>query len=316
MEEEKIRVGVSSCLLGVKVRWNGDHKQDRYLTDVLGRYFEWVPVCPEFETGMGVPRETVRLVNARGGVKMLGTASGRDWTEKMTGFSKRKTSELETAGLSAFIFKKGSPSCGLERVKVYNAAGMPAEKGTGLFAGAFKERFPLIPLEEEGRLHDAAIRENFIVRVFCYARLQKLLAAFSAGALVKFHTAHKYLIMAHSVKHYQSLGRLVAEAKKIGAAEARRRYAALFMEALSFKATARKNANVLMHMLGYLRPLAGKEEKEDILQAVEDYRTGLVPLIVPVTLLSHYIRKFRIEYLLDQVYLNPHPKELMLRNHV
>jgi len=316
-ETVKIKVGVSSCLLGVKVRWNGDHKQDRYITDILGRFFEWVPVCPEFETGMGVPRETVRLVKDGAETLMLGTKSRKDWTVPMRKFARQKTAELAPEALCGFIFKKGSPSCGMERVALYNPAGMPAGTSTrGLFAAAFMDKFPLVPVEEEGRLNDDKIRENFIVRVFSFYRLRQLFAVFSRGALVSFHTAHKYLLMAHSVKHYTGLGRLVAKSNMYSPAELKERYSEGFMEALANEASARKNVNVLQHMMGYLKKQLDAEEKKNMLEAIEDYHKELVPLIVPLTLVSHFVKKFRIEYLLNQVYLNPHPKELMLRNHV
>lgn len=316
-EAAKIKVGVSSCLLGVKVRWNGDHKQDLYITDILGRYFEWVPVCPEFETGMGVPRETVRLVKDGSETLMLGTKTRKDWTAPMRKFTRKKTAELEAVPLCGFIFKKGSPSCGMERVALYHPAGMPAGSSTrGLFSAAFMDRFPLVPVEEEGRLNDDRLRENFIVRVFSFYRLRQLLSRFSRGALVSFHTAHKYLLMAHSVKHYGELGRLVAASSKIDPSELKERYSTSFMEALKNKASVRKNVNVLQHMLGYVKKDLDAAEKKDVLEAIEDYRKELVPLVVPLTLLGHFVKKFRVEYLLNQVYLNPNPKELMLRNHV
>lgn len=314
--QERIRVGVSSCLLGERVRWNGDHKQDHYVKDVLGEYFEWVPVCPEFETGMGVPRETVRLVKTGNRVRMLGTKTAEDWTGRMEEFSRNKTAGLRDSGLSGFIFKKGSPSCGMERVPLYNGKGGAAGSGSGLFAGRFRETFPLVPVEEEGRLNDPRLRENFIVRVFAFHRLGRLLRDFSLRGLVEFHTAHKYLLMAHSVRHYQLLGRLVAEAKGKDRRSLKEDYARLFMEALAVCATPRKNANVLLHMLGYIKSGLGPEEKKDILDLIEEYRRGFVPLIVPLTLLNHYVKKLKADYLLGQVYLNPHPRELMLRNHV
>ena len=315
---DKIWVGISSCLLGEKVRWNGDHKQNWYAREILGKFFEYVPVCPEVEVGMGVPRETVHLKGEKDSPKMVGTKTGTDWTQKMKRFSVGKVRELSSKNLSGFIFKKGSPSCGIERVSLYTESGNKANSmAQGLFAGTFMKKFPLVPVEEEGRLNDFKIRENFIVRVFGFHRLQNLFReGYSRGSLVNFHTRHKFLLLAHSRKHYDTLGRLVAEAKNIRPAEMKTRYSEIFMEGLTLKSTPKKNTDVLQHMLGFLKKDMLKEEKQDILSTLEDYRKELVPLIVPVTLIKHYVKKYNITYLLDQVYLNPHPKELMLRNHV
>ncbi len=315
---DKIWIGISSCLLGEKVRWNGDHKQNWYAKEILGRFFDYVPVCPEVEVGMGVPRETVHLKGSKDSPRMVGTKTGTDWTQKMIRFSASKVRELSSHDLSGFIFKKGSPSCGLSRISVYSESGDKVNTmGQGLFAATFTNTFPLVPVEEEGRLNDFKIRENFIVRVFSYHRLQQLFKeGYSRGSLVNFHTRQKFLLLAHSRKHYDFLGKLVAEAKKYRPAEMKTRYSETFMEGLTFKTTAKKNTDVLQHMLGFLKKKLTKEEKQDILSTLEDYRKELVPLIVPLTLVRHYVKKYDITYLLDQAYLNPHPKELMLRNHV
>lgn len=312
-----LRVGLSSCLLGEMVRFDGGHKKDRYLTDVLGEYFEWVTVCPELEVGMGVPREVVRLVGTPASPKMVGTKSNVDWTSRMNHFSGQRVKQLAQLSLSGFIFKSDSPSCGMERVRVYGESGTPARTGRGLFAAAFIEHFPLLPIEEEGRLNDAGLRDNFIVRVFGYHRLQQLIAGgFRRGELVAFHAAHKYLLLAHSPKHYTILGKLVAMAKQLPPAELRHKYSELFMEALGVKSSVMKNVNVLHHILGFLRKHAGEKERKDVLQVIEEYAAGMVPLIVPITLIRHYVRVYEVPYIRDQVYLSPHPKELMLRNHV
>ncbi|MFI5251649.1 MAG: YbgA family protein [Bacteroidota bacterium] len=312
-----IRIGISSCLLGEKVRYDAGHKKDIYLTDILGKYFEWVPVCPELEVGMGVPREPVRLTGQPHSPRMIGTESGTDWTERMLKFSERRVDQLEKSELSGYIFKSKSPSCGIERVRIYTDKGVLGGNGTGLFAAALMKSFPLLPVEEEGRLNDAGLRDNFIVRVFSYHRLQILLRnRFTIGALVQFHTSHKYLSLAHSPKHYNALGKLVAAAKSVPPSRLRDEYSSLFMEALKVKTTTKKNVNVLQHIFGFLKKYLSEGEKTDILGVLEDYRKEIVPLIVPVTLLRNYLRKNNVSYLLDQVYLNPHPKELMLRNHV
>lgn len=312
-----IRIGMSMCLLGAKVRFDRGHKKDRYITDTLGRFFEFVPVCPELEVGMGVPREPVRLVNSSGHTRMVGVKSGTDWTEIMNKYSVEKVQVLKNSSLSGFILKSDSPSCGMERVRIYTEAGMPLKNGRGLFADVLMKELPLLPVEEEGRLNDSRIRENFIVRVFAYHRFRELVSEkFSLGALVRFHTDHKYLLLAHSPKHYESLGRLVAHGKKLTRHELIEKYGNMFMEGLAVKSNAKKNVNVLHHIIGFLRDQLTMLEKEDILQTIDDYHKELVPLIVPITLIRHYIKKYDIAYIKTQVYLSPHPKELMLRNYV
>ncbi len=317
--KEKIKIGVSSCLIGEKVRWNGDHKQDRYVREVLEQYFEYLPVCPEVEVGMGVPRETVALYGELKNPKMLGRKSRIDWTGKMNRFVKGRIKQLNHDDLCGFIFKSKSPSCGLGRIPVYSETETgKARHGAGMFAKAFTNAFPLTPVEDEGRLHDPRIKENFIVRVFSFSRLKNELLGSKAkpGALVNFHTKNKFLLLSHSRKHYSALGKIVAEVKKDPWNKVIASYAFIFMEALSLKSTTKKHTDVLMHMMGFFKKLLSKEEKADILEAIEDYRKELLPLIVPVTLIRHYVKKHKVDYLQDQVYLNPHPKELMLRNHV
>jgi uncharacterized protein YbgA (DUF1722 family)/uncharacterized protein YbbK (DUF523 family) len=311
-----IQLGISMCLLGEKVRFDAGHKRDRFLTDVLGEYFSWVPVCPELEVGMGVPREAVRLTGTPERPRMVGVKSGEDWTERMEIYSAKRVHDIVAKDLSGFIFKSDSPSCGMERVKVYAKNGIPLKNGRGLFTHVFMKESPLVPVEEEGRLNDARIRENFIVRVFSYHRYQQLIKNYSRRALVEFHTVHKYLMLAHSRKHYEELGRIVAQQASMTPAELKLRYGALFMEGLSVMSSAKKNTNVLQHILGFLRESLAAEERNDILTTIEDYRKELIPLVVPLSLIKHYVKKHRVRYIEDQVYLNPHPKELMLRNHV
>lgn len=305
------------CLLGERVRFDGGHKHDRYITQILAKYFQFVPVCPELEVGMGIPRESVRLVGATDNPRMVGVKSGEDWTERMNTYSEKRALELQSYNLSGYIFKSDSPSCGMERVRIYNEKGMPSKKGRGLYAAAFMKHFPLVPVEEEGRLNDAGIRENFLTRVFSYHRFQQLTASpFSRKSLIEFHTAHKYLLLAHSPKHYQALGVLVGNAKDHKPKELLQQYGTLFMQALQVRSTAKKNVNVLLHILGFLRPYLTPTQRRDILNTISDFHKQLVPLIVPITLLSHYIRLHGIKYVENQVYLNPHPKELMLRNYI
>jgi len=316
--DDEIKIGVSSCLLGEKVRWDGDHKQDRYVLDVLGSCFDCVSICPEVDAGMSVPRETVALYGTLEKQKMITKGSQTDWTKKMTRFKKDRIRELRKENICGYVFKSDSPSCGVRKVPIYSEISIRRVRyGPGMFASSFIKAFPLVPVEDEGRLHDQATRENFIVRIFCFHRLQLLLKKpFSIGSLVQFHTRHKFLILSHSRKKYGDMGQLVANAKKIKTAEFKTRYSKLFMAALSYKSTPKKNTDVLLHMMGFLKKILTREEKKNILSVIEDYRNELLPLVVPVTLICYQAKKHNIEYLLNQVYLNPHPKELMLRNHV
>ncbi|MEQ1562053.1 MAG: DUF523 and DUF1722 domain-containing protein [Nitrospira sp.] len=312
-----LRLGISRCLLGDEVRFDGGHKRDNFLTDVLGQYVEWVPVCPEVETGLGTPREAMRLIGDPHRPRLVTIKSGTDHTGAVEKMTENRIKDLEELDLSGYVFKKGSPSCGIERVRVYNEQGMPSRNGVGLFARAFIEQFPLIPVEEEGRLCDEPLRENFIERVFCYRRWQDLVqSGATRQTLVQFHTIHKYLLLAHSPQQYQVLGRLVGQAERYRPKDLANRYGELFMKALAMKATVRKHVNVLQHILGYFKDRLGAQEKTELLGVIGDYHQGLTPLVVPMTLIKHYVRIFDVGYIRDQVYLNPHPKELMLRNHV
>ena len=317
LRDQKIKVGISSCLLGNAVRYDGGHKLDHFLTDTLGRYVDWVPVCPEVECGLPVPREAMHLTGDPAAPRLVTVRSGVDHTDRMRRWAGKKLSALARKDLCGFVFRSRSPSSGMQGVKVYTAAGAPGRTGSGLFAKAFMEQFPLLPVEDDGRLHDPALRENFIERIFVYRKwLEYAGGDGTLGGLVSFHTEHKLLIMAHSQKHYRELGALVAGAKKLPKAELHGTYLGLLMEGSRYLATARKNTNVLQHMAGYFKELLSAEERKELQDLIESYRRELVPLIVPVTLLQHYVRKYRVEYLQRQCYLNPHPLELMLRNHV
>ena len=317
MTKPEIRIGVSACLLGQEVRFDGGHKHDRYLTGTLYDFFELVPVCPEAEVGMGIPRESVRLVGDIEAPRMIAPRSGEDWTDRMNRWSKNRVKGLAHEDLCGFVFKKKSPSCGAFRVPVVQDTGMPVTKGRGLFAAVYAEAFPLIPIEEEGRLNDARLRENFIERVFAYHRVTRLLRGrWKRGDVVAFHSREKYFLLAHSPKHYRELGRLVAAIADVKPSDFRDRYLDLYMEALGVKATTKRHVNVLQHIMGHLRGHLDKPEMDRIHDVIRDFGSGLLPLIVPVTLLGHYIDLLKVPYVKDQIYLKPHPKELMLRNHV
>jgi uncharacterized protein YbgA (DUF1722 family)/uncharacterized protein YbbK (DUF523 family) len=314
---EKIKLGISTCLLGRNVRFDGGHKLDHYLAETLGEFVEYVPVCPEVEIGFPIPRESMHLAGNPAAPRLVAPRSGLDHTDRMQAWAKVRLDALEREDLCGYVFKSGSPSSGMERVRVYNENGTPAKTGVGIFARAFMERFPLLPVEDEGRLHDPQLRENFIERVFALKRWRDLLKRrLTLGTLVKFHTAHKLQLMAHSPKHYSEMGRLLAHGGDMPLRELSETYQAQFMEALRLHATPRKNANVLLHIAGYFKRTLGADEKRELLDTIEAYRTQLVPLIVPITLASHYVRKYQEPYLKEQHFLHPHPLELRLRNHV
>ncbi len=312
-----ITMGVSACLLGEAVRYDGGHKHDHYITDTLGRFFTFVPVCPEVECGMSTPREPMRLEGDPANPRLMTRQTRIDKTSQMLDFCSRKVRELESGGLCGFIFKKDSPSSGLYRVKVYDEKGMPKKVGSGLFAAALVRHFPQLPVEEAERLNDPNLRENFIERVFTYRRWREFLGGKPGlGNLVEFHARHKLLIMSHSTQHYRDLGALVGNGKGMKREELLRRYEVLLMEGMALQATARKHTNVLMHIMGYFKKALSSDEKSELLEVIERYHDRLVPLLVPLTLLRHYVRIYDQSYLKQQLYLDPHPAELMLRNHV
>lgn len=313
----RLRIGISSCLLGEKVRFDGGHKQDTLLTEALGRFFEWVPVCPEVEIGLGTPRESLRLVGISASPRLIAPRSGADHTEAMNGYAARRAEELGALGLHGYILKKDSPSCGMERVRVYSQDGMPRRDGRGLFAAALMARLPLLPVEEEGRLHDPVLRENFVERVFARHRWLEFRAGQPRAAdLVRFHTRHKMTLLSHSEPHYRRLGRLVAAAGRTPLRELLPQYEELFFAALAVKASPRKHANTLYHLLGFLKEKLDAADKRELMECIEQYRRRQLPLVVPVTLLAHHFRRHPVDWVTGQTYLHPYPAELMLRNQV
>jgi uncharacterized protein YbgA (DUF1722 family)/uncharacterized protein YbbK (DUF523 family) len=318
--DRPIKIGVSACLLGEQVRYDGQHKLNDFLVDVLGAHVDFVPVCPEMELGLGAPREAMRLVADGKHARLVTIRTGRDLTLGMAAYAEDRVRRLADDDLSGYVLKKDSPSCGMTRVKLYasNEPGSAASRdGVGIFADALLRRFPHLPVEEEGRLHDARLRENFIERVFAYHRLKTLFGGkWTMANLVVFHTAHKLAILAHSPAGYRELGVLVAQGKAMPRAELRKQYELGFMRALEAMATPGRHANVLLHMIGYFRDKLDAGSRAELVGAVEDFRQGLLPLIVPVTLVRHQARRLDVAYLTGQTYLDPHPKEMMLRNHV
>ncbi|QBQ56461.1 DUF1722 domain-containing protein [Nitrosococcus wardiae] len=315
----RIRIAVSSCLLGEKVRFDGGHKRDTYVTEALTAYFDFVPVCPEVAIGMSVPREPIHIVKTEQGLRVRGTRHrDLDVTDKLRQFGEAMAEELgdiELGDIDGYILKKDSPSCGMERVRVHGTGGAPSRTGVGMYAQAFMARRPWLPVEEEGRLNDPVLRENFFERVFVHYRWRQMQAeGMTPATLVEFHSRHKFAVMAHSQAAYRRLGRLVAKAGSEPIETLATAYEAELMSALKKCATRRGHANVLMHLLGFLRTQLDKEDRAELLESIENYRLGLVPLVVPITLLKHHFRRHPNPYVNKQYYLNPHPPELMLRN--
>ncbi len=313
---DKPRIGISTCLLGENVRYDGDHARDGFLTDTFGRFVEWVPVCPEAETGLGVPREPIHLVGDPESSRLVTVKTGVDVTAGMKRWAKRRLKELEGENLVGYVFKSRSPSCGIERVKVFDGREAPRRVGTGIWARAFMDRFPLLPVEDEEKLRDPRIRENFIECVFCLRRYRDAMRPRrSRGALVRFHAEHEFQIMAHSLSLQKEMGRLLASARERNLAELCVEYEAVLVRALRLPATARKNADVLRHALGHLRRMLTADEKREMLDVISECRRGFLPLIVPVTMLAHHARRHDEPHLASQTYLSPDPVELRLRNH-
>jgi uncharacterized protein YbgA (DUF1722 family)/uncharacterized protein YbbK (DUF523 family) len=314
---KKVKIGISSCLLGEKVRYDGGHKLDLYIKETLGQYFEWVSVCPEVEYGLSVPREAMHLIGDPDSPRLVTIRSGVDHTEGMLKWAGEKLEKLGKEDICGFIFKSRSPSSGIVGVKVYTLSGMIGRTGAGIFGRAFMRYFPVTPVIDSERLHDPRLRENFIERVFVYKRWKEFLKrSDSTRDLIIFHSEHKLLILSHSPRHLNSLGNLIASARKYSKENLISEYIRILTEGLQLLATVKKNTNVLLHIAGYFKKQLSPEDKQELHKVIEYYHMGYVPLIVPIMLIKHYLRKFDEPYLRRQYYLNPNPLELMLRNHV
>ncbi len=321
MQTVKIRLGISSCLLGNKVRFDGGHKHNDYITATLGQYFEFVPFCPETEAGLGIPRPPIHLVKQAGVIRLLNVRDHQlDVTATLTASSGQIAERLDGEGLCGFILKKDSPSCGMERVKTYIADtpnAPPERSGTGIFAASIKQRHPNLPLEEEGRLCDPVLRENFITRDCIYPRWLDLLGSgLTASKLVAFHADHKYILMAHHQDGLRELGQLVAQAGNGDLTTLQQEYINRLMQVVAHKASRGQHANVLSHLMGYLHDQIDRADREELTETIRHYQQGYLPLIVPITLLKHHFRRHPHPYIDRQHYLTPHPGELMLRNEV
>ncbi len=312
-EKSDISIGISSCLLGERVRYDTGHKQHSYICHTLGNFFTFRPFCPEMAIGLGTPRETIRLVNIEGETRAVGTKTAEhDVTQAL-----RENGEAQAhwqRELYGYILKKDSPSCGMERVKVYKK-NTPEKVGVGLYAEALLKNNPLLPVEEEGRLGDAVLRENFIKRVYSYRSWRSLVdSGVSMKKLTDFHSAYKYSLLSHNQNETRKLGSFLAEAHTLKLEEVVARYSETFMAILKRKASKRNHVNVLQHLQGFLKTDLDKADRQELGEAISEYRLGRLPLIVPIVLLRHHFRRHPKPFVDRCTYLNPHPGELMLLN--
>ncbi|MGB5643952.1 MAG: DUF523 and DUF1722 domain-containing protein [Gammaproteobacteria bacterium] len=309
-----ITLGISSCLLGNEVRHDGGHKRNVYVTSTLSEYFSFRSYCPEMAIGLGVPRPTIRLIRTDNGIRLTGSNNAElDVTDDMNTWSESAIDGMHD--LSGFILKNNSPSCGMERVRVYDANGAPSRDGTGLFASSLIKAMPWLPVEEEGRLNDVVLRENFIQRVFVFYRWQQMMQkSLSAAALMEFHQRHKFILLAHDEEEYRKLGPLIASVKKENLQQTADEYLLRMMTCLKARASRKRHSNVLMHVMGFLKNKITSDDKQELIEILDNYRSGRVPLIVPITLMRHHLRRYPDEYISSQYYMSPYPEELMLRN--
>ena len=314
---EPFRIGISTCLLGEEVRYDGGHKRDSYLVDTLGPFVDWVPVCPEMDIGLGTPREAIRLVRRAdrpAEVRLESTKTRVDLTGRMRIYARRQVKALARKRLDGYVFKKDSPSCGMARVRVWSDVGTPARNGRGLFAEALMTALPKLPIEEEGRLSDPRLRENFVDRLFAYRRIRRLFSRrWTVGGLLAFHTAHTLTLMAHSLRAYRELNRLVADAASRDRRALAEEYEAVFMAAVSRVASQRRHADVLNHAAGHFKKQLEGADRRELATLIDEYRRGRIPRIVPLTRARHHARRLGVTYLLEQVYLDPKACELMPR---
>ncbi|GGL47879.1 YbgA family protein [Planomonospora parontospora] len=313
-DEVRPRVAVSSCLIGEMVRFNGGHSRDRFLSGELDPYVDWVPICPEIAIGLGAPRETLRLERSPEGPHLVTRKTGRDLTEEMTDLAAERARTLDVDG---YVFKSKSPSCGIHGIPVYAGTAAVDRRSRGVFAGRILDAHPLLPVEDEGRLHDPLIRETFVERIFANARLRALLESdWHPRDLVAFHARHKMQILSHDPDVYRETGRIVAHAGVLGRAELAARYAEAFRTAFVRKASVGRHVNVLQHCAGMMSDLLDPVRRTDLAEVIASYQAGLVALSVPLALLRHNARGAAASYVRDQTYFAPFPERLRLRNHV
>jgi uncharacterized protein YbgA (DUF1722 family)/uncharacterized protein YbbK (DUF523 family) len=312
-----MKIGVSSCLIGTQCRYDGAGSKDNFIVEELAKYFELVPYCPEAMV-FGTPRESIRLVDVEGEIKVISNKEQKDVTKELSDISETLALEAFEDNLCGFVFKAKSPSCGIERVKLYqNNSNMCEKKAVGLFAKAVIEKQPLLPIEEDGRLNDPWLKENFLMQIFAYKDLKEFLDGNPKFKdLVEFHTSYKYLVYAKSQESYKYLGSIVANHDKRDITNVLEEYKVGFLKALGQKGNISKTYNVLLHIFGYFKKLISKEEKEHILTACQEYKDGIIPLIAVIKILNLYVKRFDDSYLKVQKFLNPYPKELALRSNI
>ncbi len=311
-----IRLGISACLLGQRVRYDGGHKLDRFLKDTLGEYIEYVPVCPEVECGLSVPRDPLRLVGNPEAPRLVTILDSHDYTARMTKWARIRLADLKKREISGFIFKSNSPSCGLQGVKILDEKNSTVRRGRGIFAGLFVKHFPLIPAEDQNHIHNRGQRDDFFDRVFTLKRWRKgLLGKRTLGKLIAFHESHRLLILSHSQRHLAIMERVLKTKKSAPVDELYPVYQDLLVEALKLKTTPRKNVRAFHRAVGYLGKGLAQAEKQELMETTGAYGKGHVPRLVPTTLINHYARKCRCHDLDQEVFLHPHPIELHLRNH-
>lgn len=308
----KIKIGISACLLGEKVRYNGGHTRDRFITDQLSEYFEYQPLCPEVAIGLGVPRETIRLVKKDDQIRAVMNKTGEDYTEQLDNYAKEVIPMLNP--ICGYILKSKSPSCGMERVKVYDDSGKPSDaKGAGIYAKRLQEQCPSLPIEEEGRLHDPLLKENFIKRVYIYHDWQQLVAnGLTAECVINFHSRHKMTLILHHYGESKDLGRMISGITAQTVAEIAPDYFSGVMQTLKRVATSRHHAQVLTRVVTSINEQLDAEQKRDILNMIDEYAAGELPLSAPIRLVRHYLKSIDEPYLAQQSYLQPYPDGLGL----
>lgn len=314
MNQQQIKIGISSCVLGERVRFDSGHKISKFVTKELTPYFEFVPVCPEVGSGMPVPRPTIRLMSNEDRIALVETKDPtKEHTQAVVDYSKSKVIELERKQLCGYIVCAKSPTCGMERVKVYkkNSA---ENVGVGLYTNELMKAMPWLPVEEDGRLNDPVLKENFITRIYTLKDFYDSIGDEpTRGKIVAFHSRYKLTLMAHHPTSYKELGKLVANVKEYDIEEFYKLYRQGLMAAMTHRASRKNNTNVLMHLQGYFKRALSRSQKKELVQVIEDYRVGLLPLLAPLTLIKHYLAAHPDSYLEDQAFLQPHPQELRLR---
>ncbi|MDD3325250.1 MAG: DUF1722 domain-containing protein [Sulfurospirillaceae bacterium] len=310
-----MKIAVSACLLGEKVRFDGGHKQDAFIMKQLSHYASFVPFCPEAKA-FGIPRPSIRLVKE----KCLEVISNKDGRSLLTPLEVAVSNELtmlEKHSLTGIILKSKSPSCGLGSAKVYLPNGQSIGKGNGVMAQKLQDVYPYLPIEEEGRLQDPWLRENFVMQLFAYDRWMKLLETpVTMHTLISFHTASKFLLQAKNEQNYRELGKIVANHESRDITTCLSEYGTIYLKTIAIKSSIKKTRNVLEHMAGFLKKVLHVNEKEMLHQLIQEYAEGIIPLITPMSILLMLAKKYDITYLLEQYFISPYPKELALRSSI